>query len=152
MPLIAGAWFVNLVNFMDGIDWITLAGLVPLSGAVALAGKATASSIPSQRGCSPRRCCGGLIGFAPFNQAGGKASSSAMSGRLPLGLLGAYLLYRLSPGRAGALTAALILPLYACDGFDHHAASGAVWRAAKSVWQAHRSHFYQQATDNGLSR
>ena len=31
LALLAGVWFVNLVNFMDGIDWITVAGIVPLT-------------------------------------------------------------------------------------------------------------------------
>ncbi|RYE74337.1 MAG: glycosyl transferase, partial [Hyphomicrobiales bacterium] len=28
LALLAGVWFVNLVNFMDGLDWITVAGIV----------------------------------------------------------------------------------------------------------------------------
>ena len=30
--LVAGVWFVNLVNFMDGIDWMTVAEVVPVTG------------------------------------------------------------------------------------------------------------------------
>ncbi len=29
---LAGLWFVNLVNFMDGIDWMTVAEVVPIAG------------------------------------------------------------------------------------------------------------------------
>src|SRR5262249_21909428 len=36
--LFAGLWFVNLVNFMDGIDWMTVAEVVPVSGALVLLG------------------------------------------------------------------------------------------------------------------
>src|SRR6202012_5681497 len=32
--LIAGLWFVNLVNFMDGLDWITAAEVVPITAAL----------------------------------------------------------------------------------------------------------------------
>jgi UDP-N-acetylmuramyl pentapeptide phosphotransferase/UDP-N-acetylglucosamine-1-phosphate transferase len=34
--VIAGLWFVNLVNFMDGIDWITVAEMIPIAAALAL--------------------------------------------------------------------------------------------------------------------
>ena len=36
--LIGGVWFVNLVNFMDGIDWMTVAEIVPVTGAIVLLG------------------------------------------------------------------------------------------------------------------
>ena len=36
--VVGGVWFVNLVNFMDGLDWITAAEVVPLTGAVAASG------------------------------------------------------------------------------------------------------------------
>ena len=29
--LLGGVWFVNLVNFMDGIDWMTVAEVVPVT-------------------------------------------------------------------------------------------------------------------------
>ncbi|MDH8570742.1 hypothetical protein QIH26_27880, partial [Klebsiella pneumoniae] len=36
--LVGGLWFVNLVNFMDGLDWITVAETVPVTAALALFG------------------------------------------------------------------------------------------------------------------
>ena len=36
--LIGGLWFVNLVNFMDGIDWMTAAEIVPITAALAVIG------------------------------------------------------------------------------------------------------------------
>ena len=33
---LAGVWFVNLVNFMDGIDWMTVAEAVPITAAMVL--------------------------------------------------------------------------------------------------------------------
>ncbi|MCV9938061.1 glycosyltransferase family 4 protein [Boseaceae bacterium BT-24-1] len=143
LALIAGVWFVNLVNFMDGIDWITLAGLVPLTGAIAFAG-ATGIVDPAT-GLLAATLLGGLLGFAPFNKPVARIFLGDV-GSLPLGLLGAYLLYRLAG--TGALTAALILPLY-------HVMDSTITllrRLARGekVWQAHRSHVYQQATDNGF--
>ncbi|MFT6671997.1 MAG: UDP-N-acetylmuramyl pentapeptide phosphotransferase/UDP-N-acetylglucosamine-1-phosphate transferase, partial [Afipia broomeae] len=38
LMLIGGLWFVNLVNFMDGLDWITVAEVVPVTAALALFG------------------------------------------------------------------------------------------------------------------
>ena len=143
LALVAGAWFVNLVNFMDGIDWITLAGLVPLSGAIALA--AGYGIVDPATGLLAAALLGGLIGFAPLNKPVARIFLGDV-GALPLGLLGAYLLYRLAG--TGALTAALILPLYHV--MDSTITLFRRLMRGEKVWQAHRSHFYQQATDNGF--
>lgn len=144
LALLAGIWFVNLTNFMDGIDWITVAGFVPLAGALALAG--STGVIDPASGLLAAALCGGLLGFAPFNKPTARLFLGDV-GSLPIGLLGAYLLYRLAG--TGALAAALILPLY-------HVADATITllrRMARreKVWEAHRSHFYQQATTNGHS-
>ncbi|KRE11883.1 glycosyl transferase [Bosea sp. Root381] len=144
LALLAGVWFVNLTNFMDGIDWITLAGFVPLAGALMLAG--SIGLIDPATGLLAAALCGGLIGFAPFNRPTARLFLGDV-GSLPIGLVTAYLLYRLAG--TGALTAALILPLY-------HVADASITllrRLARreKVWEAHRSHFYQQATANGWS-
>ena len=36
--LLAGLWFVNLVNFMDGLDWMTVAEVVPVTAALVVLG------------------------------------------------------------------------------------------------------------------
>ena len=143
LALLAGLWFVNLVNFMDGIDWITVAGIVPLSAALALAG--ALGVLDPATGWLAAALCGGLLGFAPFNKPTARLFLGDV-GSLPIGLLTAYLLYRLAG--TGALTAALLLPLY-------HVADSTITlfrRLARHerVWEAHRSHFYQQATVNGF--
>ncbi|PZN99735.1 MAG: glycosyl transferase [Hyphomicrobiales bacterium] len=142
LALLAGMWFVNLTNFMDGIDWITIAGIVPLAGALALAG-ATGLIDPAS-GLLAAALCGGLLGFAPFNKPTARLFLGDV-GSLPIGLLSAYLLYRLAG--TGALAAALILPLY-------HVADATITLLRRllrreKIWEAHRSHFYQQATTNG---
>ncbi|MGE7471669.1 MraY family glycosyltransferase [Bosea sp. NPDC003192] len=143
LALIAGVWFVNLVNFMDGIDWITLAGLVPLAGAIALAG--SFGIVDPATGLLGAALLGGLLGFAPFNKPVARIFLGDV-GSLPLGLIGAYLLYRFAG--TGALTAALILPLYHV--MDSTITLFRRLARGEKVWQAHRSHFYQQATDNGF--
>lgn len=144
LALLAGVWFVNLVNFMDGLDWITVAGMVPLAAALALAGMA--GTIDPVTGWLAAALCGGLLGFAPFNRPVARLFLGDV-GSLPIGLVTAYLLYRLAG--TGAFAAALILPLY-------HIADATITllrRLARGekVWEAHRSHFYQQATTNGFS-
>jgi UDP-N-acetylmuramyl pentapeptide phosphotransferase/UDP-N-acetylglucosamine-1-phosphate transferase len=144
LALLAGVWFVNLVNFMDGLDWITVAGIVPLTAALALAG--LLGVIDPVTGWLAAALCGGLIGFSPFNRPVARLFLGDV-GSLPIGLVTAYLLYRLAG--TGAFAAALILPLY-------HVADATITlirRLARGekVWQAHRSHFYQQATANGFS-
>ena len=143
LALIAGAWFVNLVNFMDGIDWITLAGLAPLTGAIVLA--AGYGIVDPATGLLAAALLGGLIGFAPFNKPVARIFLGDV-GSLPLGLIGAYLLYRLAG--TGALTAALILPLYHV--MDSTITLFRRLARGEKIWQAHRSHCYQQATDNGF--
>ncbi len=53
--LLAGVWFVNLVNFMDGIDWMTVAELVPVTGAIVLLG------LPGQIGPLPSVVAAALL-------------------------------------------------------------------------------------------
>ncbi len=144
LALLAGIWFVNLTNFMDGIDWITVAGFVPLAGALAIAGGV--GVVDPATGLLAAALCGGLIGFAPFNRPAARLFLGDV-GSLPVGLISAYLLYRLAG--TGAVAAALILPLY-------HVMDATITllrRLARreKVWEAHRSHFYQQATTNGHS-
>ncbi len=142
--LLAGVWFVNLVNFMDGLDWITLAGMAPLTAALALAGMTGA--IDPVTGWLAAGLCGGLLGFAPFNRPVARLFLGDV-GSLPIGLVTAYLLYRLAG--TGAFAAAVILPLYHIT----DATITLLRRLARGekVWEAHRSHFYQQATANGFS-
>src|SRR5438309_8465347 len=36
--VLGGVWFINLVNFMDGIDWMTVAEVLPVAGGLVLIG------------------------------------------------------------------------------------------------------------------
>ena len=55
--LIGGVWFVNLTNFMDGIDWMTVAEVVPVTAALALFGADGRAAAGRDRGvlCAVRR-------------------------------------------------------------------------------------------------
>lgn len=142
--LIGGLWFVNLVNFMDGLDWITVAEVVPVTAALALFGfYGELSSGPTIVALA---LCGAMIGFAPFNKPVAKLFLGDV-GSLPIGLLMGWCLIELAGH--GHLLAALLLPLYYLAD-----ATLTLFRRllrGEAVWLAHRSHFYQQATNNGFS-
>lgn len=142
--LIAGLWFVNLVNFMDGLDWMTVAEVVPVTAALVLFG--VFGGLPMSATIVALALCGAMIGFAPFNRPVAKLFLGDV-GSLPIGLLTGWCLLQLAG--SGHLAAALLLPLY----YLADATLTLLRRLMKSeaVWVAHRSHFYQQATNNGFS-
>ena len=139
--VVLGVWFVNLANFMDGIDWITSAEFVPLTLAIAVFGALGKVSPASQ--LLAAALCVALLGFAPFNKPPAKLFLGD-GGSLPIGLLAAALLFDLACH--GAIIAAIILPLYyICD-----ATFTLLKRLARRepVWKAHRQHAYQRAVDS----
>ena len=139
-----GVWFVNLVNFMDGLDWITVAEMVPITAFLALLW--FADVLPAQVAIVAASLCGALLGFAPFNKPVARLFLGDV-GSLPIGLLVGWMLLHLAC--TGTLAAALLLPLY----YLMDATITLLRRLGRRerVWEAHRSHFYQKATDNGFS-
>ena len=137
-------WFVNLVNFMDGIDWMMVAEVVPVAAGLALAG--LLGALPAYAAVVALALLGAMLGFAPFNRPVARIFLGDV-GSLPIGLLLGWLLVLLA-GR-GHLAAALLLPLY----YLADATVTLVRRLMKGekIWQAHRTHFYQRATDNGFA-
>ncbi|MGD9838202.1 MAG: glycosyltransferase family 4 protein [Afipia sp.] len=142
--LVGGLWFVNLVNFMDGLDWMTVAEVVPVMGALAAFG--LWGQLPPGPTIIAIALLGAMIGFAPFNRPVAKLFLGDV-GSLPIGLLMGWCLLQLAG--SGHLAAALLLPLYYLAD-----ATLTLFRRlmnGETVWVAHRSHFYQRATDNGFS-
>jgi UDP-N-acetylmuramyl pentapeptide phosphotransferase/UDP-N-acetylglucosamine-1-phosphate transferase len=142
--VLAGLWFVNLVNFMDGLDWMTVAEVVPITAALTLLGlngefSASATVLAAA-------LCGAMIGFAPFNRPVASIFLGDV-GSLPIGLLLGWGLLQLAWQHHVA--AALLLPLY----YLADATLTLLRRVMRRepFWVAHRSHFYQRATDNGLT-
>ena len=142
--LIGGVYVVNLVNFMDGIDWMTVAEVVPVTaglcalfwfGALLLRDAIIAAAL-----------LGAVAGFAPFNRPVAKLFLGDV-GSLPIGLLLFWLLLQLAT--RGHVAAALLLPLYYLA--DATVTLGRRLAKGENVLQAHRSHFYQRATDLGFS-
>ncbi len=135
-------WFINLFNFMDGIDGIAggetaaigvglslFAALVGDFGTAALSGVVAAAA----------------IGFLVWNWAPARIFLGDV-GSVPLGYVLGLLL--LQTAASGYWKIALILPLY----FLADATITLARRLARGerVWQAHREHFYQRAVQRGL--
>jgi UDP-N-acetylmuramyl pentapeptide phosphotransferase/UDP-N-acetylglucosamine-1-phosphate transferase len=142
--MIALLWFVNLVNFMDGIDWMTVAEVVPLGAGLVVLGRL--AGVPPPTLILALALTGAMLGFAPFNKPVAKLFLGDV-GSLPIGLLLGWLLLQLA--RGGEPAAALLLPLYYLAD-----ASVTLMRrivAGEPFWQAHRTHFYQRACDLGFS-
>lgn len=142
--LIAGLWFINLVNFMDGLDWMSVAEIVPVT--LALCGFGIWGKLPWEAAMMATALGGALLGFAPFNRPVARLFLGDV-GSLPIGLITGWCLLELAGQQHFA--AALLLPLY-------YLADGTLtllrrMKNREPFWLAHRSHFYQQATDNGFT-
>jgi UDP-N-acetylmuramyl pentapeptide phosphotransferase/UDP-N-acetylglucosamine-1-phosphate transferase len=142
--LLCGLWFVNLVNFMDGLDWMTVVEVVPVTGAIVIIG--SLDELPASTTIVAAALCGAVVGFAPFNRPVAKIFLGDV-GSLPIGLLLGWCLLQLV--RQQQLAAALLLPMYYLLDATVTLARRAVKR--EPFWAAHRTHFYQRATDNGFS-
>jgi UDP-N-acetylmuramyl pentapeptide phosphotransferase/UDP-N-acetylglucosamine-1-phosphate transferase len=142
--IFGGLWFVNLVNFMDGLDWMTVAEVVPISAAVAAIG--LQDMLPPWAIVVSLALCGAMIGFAVFNRPVARLFLGDV-GSLPIGLMLGWLLVLVAGN--GAPAAAVLLPLY----YLADATITLLRRVfnGEKVWQPHRSHFYQRATDHGLT-
>lgn len=146
---LAWVWFVNLYNFMDGIDG--LAGIETAS--IGIGVFVLAALIGAQGGDSATVVgISGLIlaatacGFLVHNWHPARIFLGDV-GSVPLGfLLGWYLL---TLAMWGYWVAALILPAYylADSGIT---IAGRALRGEK-IWQAHAGHFYQRAVQRGWS-
>jgi UDP-N-acetylmuramyl pentapeptide phosphotransferase/UDP-N-acetylglucosamine-1-phosphate transferase len=142
--IVAGLWFVNLVNFMDGLDWMTVAEVLPVT--VALALMASLDALPREGAVISLSLCGAMLGFSYFNRPVAKLFLGDV-GSLPVGLLVGWLLLLLAA--RGHLVAAILLPLYYLAD-----ATITLFRRlirGEQIWQAHRFHFYQRATDHGFT-
>jgi UDP-N-acetylmuramyl pentapeptide phosphotransferase/UDP-N-acetylglucosamine-1-phosphate transferase len=142
--LLAALWFVNLVNFMDGLDWMTVAEVVPVAAALVAIG--AVGELSTSAMFVAAALGGAMIGFAPFNRPVAKIFLGDV-GSLPIGLLLGWCFLELAYRQH--LAAAILLPLY----YLADASITLLRRLLKgeAIWLAHRSHFYQRATDNGFT-
>lgn len=137
-------WFINLFNFMDGIDGIAGVESISLSGGIVvtilIAGLSPAflwlNLIPFAA----------MLGFLWWNWQPAKIFLGDV-GSIPLGFLFGWSLLILSA--EGYWAIAVILPMYYFADATITLLSRAI--RGKKIWQAHKEHFYQRAVQRGLS-
>lgn len=136
-------WFINLYNFMDGIDAITSVETLSVGVGMAvvwwLAGM-PASWFPAT--LLAVAAAGAMLGFLVWNRHPARIFLGDV-GSIPLGfMLGAALLWMALSGQPEA---AVILPLYYLTDATITLLKR-LFRGEK-VWLAHREHFYQRASN-----
>jgi len=141
---VAWLWFVNLFNFMDGIDG--LAGGEAFAVAAGAAVVAAVGFAAFDTVLLGGTLAAAVLGFLAWNWAPARIFLGDV-GSIPLGFLLGWLMLRLAAD--GAWAAALILPLY----FLADATLTLLRRTLRGarIWEAHREHFYQRAVDRGWS-
>jgi len=141
---VGGVWFVNLVNFMDGIDWMTVVEVVPLTGALVAIG--ALGALPAYGVVVALALGGAVAGFGYFNRPIAQLFLGDV-GSLTIGLILGWLIVLLAG--SGHLIAALLLPLY----YLADTTITLLRRLARRepIWKAHRTHFYQRATERGFT-
>lgn len=142
--LVGLVWFVNLTNFMDGIDGITVAEFVPVLGALAVL--THMGSLPPVAGILALALAGALIGFAPYNRHVARLFLGDV-GSLAIGAAAGWILVILA-GRDN-LAAALLLPMYYLA--DATVTLVRRWLRGEKLSEAHRQHAYQRATERGFT-
>jgi len=133
------AWFMNLFNFMDGIDGITAVetGAIGfgLAFVAALTGIASGGYL-----LLVVALAAAALGFLPWNWQPARVFLGD-AGSVPLGFVAGWLL--LMMGSRGYWASAVLLPLY----YLADATFTLLMRLVRGerIWRAHRSHFYQRA-------
>jgi UDP-N-acetylmuramyl pentapeptide phosphotransferase/UDP-N-acetylglucosamine-1-phosphate transferase len=139
-------WFVNLYNFMDGIDGIT--GTETVSLGVGLAGLAALGLAPPSVTGPAVALAAAAVGFLVWNWHPARIFLGDV-GSVPLGYLLGFLLILVAGTGLVGLAAAVTLPLvYLADATITLARRVA---RGESPARAHREHFYQRAVIGGSS-
>ncbi len=137
-------WWVNLFNFMDGIDGLAGSEAAAI-GAGLLLFAAVGAGVDPGLALLAAAVIGAALGFLRWNWSPARIFLGDV-GSVPLGYLTGFLLIGLAV--AGHWKIALILPLY----FLADATVTLMRRLLRGerVWEAHREHFYQRAVAQGF--
>jgi UDP-N-acetylmuramyl pentapeptide phosphotransferase/UDP-N-acetylglucosamine-1-phosphate transferase len=141
---LAWLWFINLFNFMDGIDG--LAGSETIAITIGYLAVLTYAALGDPFWRLALVIAASAAGYLFWNWHPAKVFMGD-SGSIPLGFLLGWLMLDLA--LAGQWAAGLILPLY----FVADATFTLLARARRGerLWQAHRQHFYQRAVLGGAT-
>ena len=141
---LAWIWFINLFNFMDGIDG--LAGSEAIAIAFGYAAVATAARFETSLFEPSLLIAAACAGYLVWNWRPAKVFMGD-AGSIPLGFVLGWLMIDLA--YRGFWAAAVILPLY----FLADATLTLLKRisAGEKPWRPHRSHFYQRAVLGGAT-
>jgi len=123
---------------------MTVVEVIPIAATSAALG--FLGALPSDAVVLALALGGAMIGFAYFNRPTAKLFLGDV-GSLPIGLILGFVLLLTAGG--GHLAAAVLAPLYYLAD-----ATITLFRCivrGEPFWEAHRSHFYQRATDKGFS-
>lgn len=131
-------WFINLYNFMDGIDGLAGSETVLIGTGIALV--CLAAGEFGLAGLAGAALAGAAGGFLTHNWRPARMFMGDV-GSVPLGFLLGFLLVTLAA--RGYWVAALLLPAY----YLADATITLTRRALRGekIWRAHREHFYQKA-------
>ena len=137
-------WWINLFNFMDGIDGLAVSEAAAICSGLLLFALVGDGADPAAA-LLAAGIIGAATGFLVWNWSPARIFLGDV-GSVPLGYLSGFLLLDLAS--RGRWKIALILPLY----FLADATITLLRRllAGERVWEPHRQHFYQQAVRNGL--
>ena len=143
LAVLIWVWFVNLFNFMDGIDG--LAGVEAASLGVGLYAITALAGAGIALGWLGLAVAAAALGFLYWNWQPARVFLGDI-GSVPLGFLIGWLCLALAG--EGEWAAALILPLY----YLADATLTLLRRLLRGerVWRPHREHFYQIAVRRGL--
>jgi UDP-N-acetylmuramyl pentapeptide phosphotransferase/UDP-N-acetylglucosamine-1-phosphate transferase len=137
-------WWMNLFNFMDGIDGLAVSEAAAICGGLLIFDIVGDGADPAAA-LLTAGVIGAAIGFLLWNWSPARIFLGDV-GSVPLGYLSGFLLLDLAA--RGRWKIALILPLY----FLADATITLFRRllSGERLWEPHRRHFYQQALRNGL--
>jgi UDP-N-acetylmuramyl pentapeptide phosphotransferase/UDP-N-acetylglucosamine-1-phosphate transferase len=136
--VLAWIWFINLTNFMDGID-----GITSLEAIMVCIGVCLVSHTLALQACI---LAAATLGFYLYNRSPAKIFMGDI-GSISLGFLLGYLL--ISLGAEGHLAAAFILPAYYVSDATYTLFKRLLRK--EKIWQAHSQHAYQKAVRSGFS-
>jgi UDP-N-acetylmuramyl pentapeptide phosphotransferase/UDP-N-acetylglucosamine-1-phosphate transferase len=138
-------WWINLFNFMDGIDGLAGSEAAAI-GVGVLVFAMLGIGADSELALLAAAIIGAAIGFLVWNWSPARIFLGDV-GSAPLGYLLGFLLLDLA--LRGFWKIALILPLYFLA--DATITLSRRLIRGERIWEAHREHFYQQAVRGGLS-